>query len=833
MTMGVPGMSAKATIEKVLTRFRVRIVMTLAELALLMRCSSRTVYRRLQEWQAIHSYNKNGRYYVLPSVPTFDTHGLWRYRDIGFSRYGNLTETLIALVRNSQVGLGAAELGRLLGMEPRSFLSLFRNHPALIRERHHGRFVYFAAEPVLYRRQRDGRMVMVAHARRPSDSEVIAILVEAIKHPDWSLEQLCRHLTRQGLHVTEQAVSNLFVYHGLDIKKNGTFGLIRCLSDQLNRLVGQWSPASLFAQPPTVHFGPEQVDCPHCRGSLKVLKTKGRSVVTLHIGRFNALETIQICDGCRRTCGSQELARLVPPGCNFGYDILVHVGQALFLRHRRSQEISDELAAQNVRISPSEVEYLAKKFIVYLAIAHRQAAPAIKQTMHAHGGYILHLDATCDGKEPFLMSSLDSISEIVLGNVKLPSEKAETIVPFLEQIKQLFGEPIASVHDMGAGILRAVGKVFPGRPDFICHYHFLRDIGKDLLEQDYDTIRKRLHQHGIAGKLRTQARKLKQLIDNHPQLIDDFRNRVEQPSACDSSLELIPAISAYGLVLWALDGKNQGDGYGFPFDRPHFVFAQRLRSLYQQLQEIKTLQLRSQWRDNRPLYKLSNELEAVFSDQVLQRALTQMEPKMRTFDELREAMRIAPQSGSQGLNGDGMDTNIETIEGNVRTFRQRLADDPKRAADKDYQKMIRQIDKYWKKLFADPIQVDTRQGKVAIQPQRTNNIMERFFRDLKTGYRRKTGHNGMSRTFQSLLADTPLVKNLQNESYMKILLNEKPTLEARFAEIDIAAVRKQLDESQKSVEKIPATIKKLIAKPRFPQIVANIFRGNATHAALT
>ena len=210
-----------------------------------------------------------------------------------------------------------------------------------------------------------------------------------------------------------------------------------------------------------------------------------------------------------------------------------------------------------------------------------------------------------------------------------------------------------------------------------------------------------------------------------------------------------------------------------------------------------------------------------------------MEPKMRTFDELREAMRMAPKSGSQGLNGDGMDTDLQTIEGNVGHFRQRLADDPKRAAGQDYQKMIRQIDKYWKKLFADPIQVDTPEGKVTIQPQRTNNIMERFFRDLKTGYRRKTGHNGMSKTFQAMLADTPLVKNLQNESYMKILLDGKPNLDARFAEIDITSVRKQLSDSQKSLEKIPATIKKIISRPRFPQIIANIFRGNATHAALT
>jgi hypothetical protein len=44
--------------------------------------------------------------------------------------------------------------------------------------------------------------------------------------------------------------------------------------------------------------------------------------------------------------------------------------------------------------------------------------------------------------------------------------------------------------------------------------------------------------------------------------------------------------------------------------------------------------------------------------------------------------------------------------------------------DKDYHKMIGQIDKYWDKLFADPITVNTSSGQLNIQPQRTNNILD-------------------------------------------------------------------------------------------------------------
>ena len=101
-----------------------------------------------------------------------------------------------------------------------------------------------------------------------------------------------------------------------------------------------------------MYFGLEQENCPHCRRPLKVLKTKRRSVVTLHIGRLTAAETIGICDGCRRIYGSQELARLVPAGCNFGYDILVYIGRALFLRHRRSQERHRQPRPQHERTAP-------------------------------------------------------------------------------------------------------------------------------------------------------------------------------------------------------------------------------------------------------------------------------------------------------------------------------------------------------------------------------------------------------------------------------------------------------------------------------------------------
>ena len=94
------------------------------------------------------------------------------------------------------------------------------------------------------------------------------------------------------------------------------------------------------------------------------------------------------------------------------------------------------------------------------------------------------------------------------------------------------------------------------------------------------------------------------------------------------------------------------------------------------------------------------------------------------------------------------------------------------------------ITKYWDKLFADPITVITPNGKIQIQPQRTNNLLERSFRFLKRGARKKSGQQKLSKILKAMLADTPLIRNLTNPEYMKILLKEKKDLVQRFAEID-------------------------------------------------
>lgn len=198
---------------------RLKKIATLAELVLHLHCSTRTAQRRLAECKAIHSYDHNGRYYTLPQIPQFDTHGLWRYRGVSFSRYGNLPETFVQLVCNSQAGLTAAEAGALLGLRPSSFLWSLRNHPALKREKHQGLYVYLASDPSLCAQQQQQRSRRGETIRQPTPSEAIAILVEKIKHPTLNAEALCRRLGEQNLHVETEMIDGFLAHHGLTEKK--------------------------------------------------------------------------------------------------------------------------------------------------------------------------------------------------------------------------------------------------------------------------------------------------------------------------------------------------------------------------------------------------------------------------------------------------------------------------------------------------------------------------------------------------------------------------------------------------------------------------------------
>ena len=203
--------------KEVLTRFRHKKVLTIEQLVDLLQSSVITARRRLKKWKTYTSFNQNGRYYTLPDVPEFDRNGIWKYQAILFSRYGNLKQTVIQLVKQSKSGLSAKEIAEIVELPSNSsFFSQLQNFTGIRRAKHQGRFVYFSEDPVLYDKQRQEFTLYREDAFRfPSDAEAVVILVQFIKHPNISIEDLSDMVAQQGKKIASSVIKDFLESHDL------------------------------------------------------------------------------------------------------------------------------------------------------------------------------------------------------------------------------------------------------------------------------------------------------------------------------------------------------------------------------------------------------------------------------------------------------------------------------------------------------------------------------------------------------------------------------------------------------------------------------------------
>lgn len=592
---------------------------------------------------------------------------------------------------------------------------------------------------------------------------------------------------------------------------------MRVLTEIITRLTHNLESASLFPTMPTITFRPESNLCPRCAAGTKVYKTNTKPVSTLAIGDFIAHEIQYFCPRCELIIGSEELKQLVPVRCNIGYDVLSYVGQAFFLDSVDNEHIQKSLREKHVTISRSEVSYLAKKFIVYLSLLHKKVQKETRSFLSMNGGYILHLDGTCDGDSPHLISVLDGITEIVLDNTKISTENAEDLIPFLTGIKTAYGEPVAVVSDMGKGIALAVKEVFKHVPTFICHYHFLKAVGKNLFGEENDIIRKRFKNHGIQGILRKRVRTLDNTISSSPpQLIKIFIRLFEtEEVVIPCSSEGLPHLIIHTLLVWVLEGKNQGQGCGFPFDQPYLNFYQRLVSAYTLLGKLGKTDMCKTAKGKKLYTTIRSDLSPVIRDSVLKSTAARMQEKATVFSRLRSAMRITLPENKRGLNDNGELCSMKTIEKEVTKFSHRLSQDTNRMKDKAYQRLIDKIDEYWDMLFCDPMVIETSVGEILIQPQRTNNLMEQFLGLLCGPTEKKNGFQAVTRVLKAMLEDTPLVMNLRNKDFMDILLAGRQNIGERFADIDAEVVRAQMNKSTGNEYPISGKLKKIINASTF------------------
>jgi hypothetical protein len=112
-----------------------------------------TVFRKLQELSYHSSYSHRGRYYTLAEIPEFDSHGLWSFQSVWFSRRGTLVSTVETLVDSAPQGYFANELLQLLHVETKDALLQLFEQKRVARQQVNGLFLYCSPDATERRRQ--------------------------------------------------------------------------------------------------------------------------------------------------------------------------------------------------------------------------------------------------------------------------------------------------------------------------------------------------------------------------------------------------------------------------------------------------------------------------------------------------------------------------------------------------------------------------------------------------------------------------------------------------------------------------------------------------------
>jgi len=199
----------------VLKKFRQQKVITIEQLVQFFQCSVITVRRRLKKWKTYTSINKNGRYYTLPQIPVFDENGLWKYQAVLFSKYGNLKQTIIELIRRSQAGLSAVDIAKIIEIpSSSSFFSQIKNVAGIKREKHQGRFIYFSDTADKYQ-QHKRALGYQETTDCPTDAQAVEILIQMIKHPGIDIEQLAGKASPEGKRFDSATIRKFLQFHDL------------------------------------------------------------------------------------------------------------------------------------------------------------------------------------------------------------------------------------------------------------------------------------------------------------------------------------------------------------------------------------------------------------------------------------------------------------------------------------------------------------------------------------------------------------------------------------------------------------------------------------------
>lgn len=534
-------------------------------------------------------------------------------------------------------------------------------------------------------------------------------------------------------------------------------------------------------------------DCPKCKVAFKVRRTKPRSGITLEHGPFTVNETFWACKRCGARRRSAELALLLPPGGRFGYDVIAFAGRQRFVHYRPRKEVQAEILEKfKIKISEAEVSYLEARFCSYLRHLHETRAPVIKAFFKRAGGYVILIDATGENGRGTVFLILEAWRKWVLGAWKIDTEQDKAILPKLKAIQLRFGTPLSLTRDMGKGNTKAAEQFAKKFKVLICvcHLHFLKIVGKDMMGKAHEALRKLMKAFKIKAKLRQLARKHGRKIG--AEAMKTARKAVETWRDGDELKPLPPGLNGIAIVRamaqWVLDYKHVASENEFPFKLPFLEFYNRAIDTHRYVE----MQIARASTDDKAVMRALRSLHAALSPIAREAGFRTnaeiLETSNRFFSRLRDILRLGSKpepdtkSPKQQLEElERMRTAMASYKAYLKRKRPQSGPGKAKSTRRAIDLILKHLKTHGRNLWGHGVIMSD--GTLRIIP-RANVLIELLFGLEKRGERRRSGRKNLGHDLEEMKAEAFLALNLKDKEYVSLLCGEHRTLEAAFAALD-------------------------------------------------
>jgi len=134
-----------------------------------------TVFRKLKSLSYKASYSHTGKYYTLNDIANYNKSGLWEFKQVYFSKFGSLKNTIENLVCLSASGYCATELQQILKVRVQKPLLQLSSTSVLYREQIGRTYHYFS--PQSYDLQRQNRLTQIESSLEEKLSEQTSVFI--------------------------------------------------------------------------------------------------------------------------------------------------------------------------------------------------------------------------------------------------------------------------------------------------------------------------------------------------------------------------------------------------------------------------------------------------------------------------------------------------------------------------------------------------------------------------------------------------------------------------------------------------------------------------------